>query len=142
MILAHLESSLVLLFKTRWPFFSAVRHHAISRTTAGFPPTNIFKTSFQTLYNSLKGGLDADTEQMVSITTGVKAGFEQKYDLRLITALITYAWHSFQLLQHGREIESMTFAKVKQTIECNSTRLKAFVYPLSLALIRSADERM
>jgi hypothetical protein len=36
MIPAHLESSLVQLFKTRWPFFSAVRHHAISRTTTGF----------------------------------------------------------------------------------------------------------
>jgi hypothetical protein len=43
MIPAYLESSLVLLFKTRWPFFSAVQHHAISSTTAGFPPTTILK---------------------------------------------------------------------------------------------------
>jgi hypothetical protein len=75
---------------------------------------------------------------MVSITTGIKAGFEQKYVLRLVTN----AWYSFQLLQYGREIESTTFAKMKQTIKCNSTRLKDFVIHLALAPIRSADERM
>jgi hypothetical protein len=69
MIPVHLKSCLVELFKTRWPFFSAVWHHATSKTSNGFPPTKIFKTSFQTLYNSLKGGLDANLEQVASITT-------------------------------------------------------------------------
>jgi hypothetical protein len=142
MIPAHLESSQVQLFKTRWPFFSAVQHHETYRSTNRFPPSNIFKISFQTLYNSLKVWLDANTEPMISITTGIKVGFEQKYVLCLNTALITNAWRSFQLLQYGIEIESMTFAKMKQTIKCNSTRLKDFLFHLALALIRSDNERM
>ncbi len=142
MIPAQLESYPVQPFKTRWPFFSAVQHHAISRTSPGFLLTNIFKGSFQTLYNSLKGGLDANMEQMASITTGIKVSFEQKYDLCLITALVTNAWHSFQLLQYGIEIENMTITKMKQTIKCNGTCFKDFVFHLALALIRSADERM
>jgi len=52
-------------FTTRWPFFTATWRHVIEETESGFPPSNIFKTSFQVLYNSLKGGLDANTEQMV-----------------------------------------------------------------------------
>jgi hypothetical protein len=51
---------------------------------------------------------------MVSITTGVKVGFEQKYVLRLVTALVANAWRLFQLLQHGGEIESMTLKRNKQ----------------------------
>jgi hypothetical protein len=76
---------------TRWPFFTATRRHAIEETESGFPSCNIFKTSFQVLYNSLKGGLDANTEQVASITPGVKVRFKQKYVLRLITALVTNA---------------------------------------------------
>ncbi len=76
---------------------------AIEETESGFPSCNIFKASFQVLYNSLKGGLDANTEQVASITPGVKVGFKQKYVLRLISALVTNAWRSLQLLNYGIE---------------------------------------
>ncbi len=123
-----LEPDVLELTKTRWPFFTAVRKHAINNTDNGFNPTNIFKTSFQTLYNSLKGVLDANTEQMVSISPGIKVGFEQKYVMHLMTALVTNAWHSFQLLQYGIEIESMNYTKVKQSIKRHGAHLKDFSF--------------
>jgi hypothetical protein len=79
---------------------------------------------------------------MASISPGIKVGFEQKYVMCLITALVTNAWHSFQLLHYGIEIESMTNTKVKQSIKWHGTCLKDFVFQLALALIRSTDERM
>ncbi len=81
-------------------------------------------------------------EQMASNTPGIKVGFEQKYVLWLITMLVMNAWHSFQLLQYRIEIESMTFTKVKQAVNCHGTCLKDFVFQLALALIRSTNERM
>ena len=63
------------------------------------------------LYSSLIGGLD--TEQVASITPGVKVGFKQKYVLRLITALVTNAWRTIQLLYYGIEIEIITYTKTK-----------------------------
>jgi hypothetical protein len=137
-----LEPDVLELIKYRWPFFTAMRKDAINHTNNGFQPTNIFKTSFQTLYNSLKGGLDAYTEQMSSISPGIKVGFEQKYVMCLMTAPVTNAWRSFQLLQYGIEIESMNNTKVKQSIKRHGTHLKDFVFQLALSLIRSADKRM
>jgi len=77
----NIEPSVVELFKTRWPFFMAIRKYAIESNSNGFPPCNIYKVSFQTLYNCLKDGLDANTQQMASITMGCKVGFEQKHVL-------------------------------------------------------------
>jgi hypothetical protein len=48
---------------------------------------------------------------VASITQGAKVGFEQKYVLRLITALVTNAWWSIKLLNYGVEIENMTHTK-------------------------------
>jgi len=64
------------------------------------------------LYNCLEGGLDANTQQMASITMGCKVGFEQKHVLQLLTTIVTNAWRSFQLLQYGKEIENMTLKRL------------------------------
>jgi hypothetical protein len=102
-------------------------------------PSTFLKHHFR---HCLKGGLDANTEQMASISLGVKVGFEQKYAMRLMKALVTNAWHSFQLLQYGIEIESMHYTKVEQSIKQHGTFLKDFVSQLALSLIKSTDERM
>jgi len=94
------------------------------------------------LYNSLKRGLDANTEQVASITPGVKVGFEQKYVLRLITTLVTNAWMSIQLLNYGIEIEKMAFTKTKLALNHSGIKLKDSTFNLPMGLIRSADERM
>jgi hypothetical protein len=80
------------------------------------------------LYNSLKGGLDANTKQVASITPGVKVAFKQKYVLRLITALVTDAWRSIQLLNYGIEIEKMTYTKTKLALNHIGIKLTDFVF--------------
>jgi hypothetical protein len=87
------------------------------------------------LYNSLKRGLDANTEQVASITPGVKVGFEQKYVLRLITTLVTNAWRSIQLLNYGIEIETMTFTKTKLALNHSGIKLKDSTFNLAMGLI-------
>jgi hypothetical protein len=77
---------------------------------------------------------------MASITLGMMVGFEQKYVLRLITALVANAWQSMQLLQYGIEIEIMAFTKTIQEVNRNGIRSKDFVFELAMLLIRSADE--
>jgi hypothetical protein len=51
----------------------------MSCNMAGFPSCALFKSSFQSLYNVIKGGLDANTQQCVSIHPNVKVSFDQKY---------------------------------------------------------------
>ena len=80
------------------------------------------------LYNSLKGGLDANTKQVASITPGVKVAFKQKYVLRLITALVTDAWRSIQLLNYEIEIEKMTNTKTKLALNHIGIKLTDFVF--------------
>jgi len=76
------------------------------------------------------------------ITQGVKVVFEQKYVLRLITALVTNAWWSIKLLNYGLEIENMTYTKTKLAVNWNGIKLKDFVFNLAMGLIRSADKWM
>ncbi len=72
-----------------------------------FPATSIFKTEIQTLYNSLKGGQDANTQQFSSICQQFQAKLEQKYVIRLLLAVVT-AWKVFQLLNHNVEAENFS----------------------------------
>ena len=116
-----LDKNAMEVFTTRWTFFIPTWRHAIEETESGFPSCNIFKASFQVLYSSLKGGLD--TEQVASITPGVKVGFKQKYVLRLITALVMNAWRTIQLPYYGIEIEIITYTKTKLALNHNGIKL-------------------
>jgi hypothetical protein len=62
--------------------------------------------------------------------------------LRLITALVTNAWRSIQLLNYGIEMENMTYTKTKLEVNQNGIKWKDFMFNLAMALIRSADKRM
>jgi len=72
-------------------------------------PINLFKSSYQSLYNSLKGGLDANTQQYVSIQPNVSVTFEQKYLLRMLLAGITNAWRAFQLMHLAERKSVITY---------------------------------
>jgi hypothetical protein len=50
------------------------------------------KTAIQALYNSLKGGLDANMQQFQAIQPLIKTGFEQKYVVCLLLSIVTNAW--------------------------------------------------
>jgi hypothetical protein len=58
----------------------------------------LFKTSYQCLYNNIKGGLDANTQQYVSIQPNVKVSFESKYIIHMVLAAVTNAWRTCQLI--------------------------------------------
>jgi hypothetical protein len=62
--------------------------------------------------------------------------------LRLITALVTNAWRSIQLLNYGIEMENMTYTKTKLEVNQNGIKWKDFMFNLAMALIRSADKWM
>jgi hypothetical protein len=68
------------ILTSRWLFFRQLRCQIVKSQEVnedmsehsetfpfGFPPTTMFKSKFQIMYNSLKGGLDANTQQYVSI---------------------------------------------------------------------------
>jgi len=76
---------------------------------AGFTPTNVVKTAVQVLYNSMKGGLDSNTQQYRSITPSICTGFEQKYIICLILCIVTNAWRAQQLL-HATIDEEQRFS--------------------------------
>jgi len=55
-----------------------MRQDALGTNNNGFPPSVVFKHAFQSMYNNIKGGLDANTQQYISICPSVKVNFEQK----------------------------------------------------------------
>jgi hypothetical protein len=57
-----------------------------------YPRLSLFKSIYQSLYNALKGGLDANMEQYISICPNVSVTFEAKYVLRMILAIVTITW--------------------------------------------------
>jgi hypothetical protein len=78
------------------------------KDNVAFPAASVFKTEIQMSHNSLKGGLDANTQQFSSICLQFKAKFEQKYVIRLLLAVLTNAWRAFQLLNHSIEAKSIS----------------------------------
>jgi hypothetical protein len=87
----NLSKSDLEVIKTRWPFFQKFWSTILPKRDCGMVPVNLFKSSYQSLYNSLKGGLDANTQQYVSIQPNVSVTFEQKYLIRMLLAGITNA---------------------------------------------------
>jgi hypothetical protein len=88
-------------------FFHELRKSAIDCGNAGFPPCSLFKTSFQSSNNVVKGGLDTNTQQYISIRPNDKVSFEQKNVIRLILAIVSNSWRAFQLLQSDSNIEEL-----------------------------------
>jgi len=103
-------------------------------------PINLFKSSYQSLYNSLKGGLDANTQQYVSIQPNVSVTFEQKYLLRMLLAGVTNAWRAFQLMHlELDENTDWTYTNVRNKVRKSDHKLKKFMHQLGLSFIKSAS---
>jgi hypothetical protein len=136
-----LNKDLVNVVATRWPFFKSVREFALAIPTLGFPATSLFKTSFQTLYNCLKGGLDANTQQYNSILPKLNVTFEQKYVIRMLLSIVTNSWRAFQLLRSNIAIEQSKFTTFRTKLNKRPEKLTDFNYNLALALLRSAESK-
>jgi hypothetical protein len=116
-----------------------MRKDAIACLGSGFPPSSLFKSSFQSLYNIIKGGLDANTQQYVSIWPNVKVSFEQKYAIRMILANVSNSWRAYQLLNLSGDLAEMTLSQLKRKLKNSKNKLQKFCHDLALALIRSAE---
>ncbi len=122
-------------------FFHELRKSAIDCGNAGFPPCSLFKTSFQSSNNVVKGGLDTNTQQYISIRPNDKVSFEQKNVIRLILAIVSNSWRAFQLLQSDSNIEELQFSQVRKKLQNLKVKLTKFCFDLAMALTRSADDR-
>jgi len=87
------------------------------------------------LYNALKGGLDANTEQYRSIPPNVSVTFEAKYVLRMILVIVTNSWRAYQLLNIKGNIKEMTRFQIKKQLQNSAVRLTTFNYDLAMDLI-------
>jgi len=129
------------LISSRWSFFKLMRLVVVLDCYAGFTPTNVVKTAVQVLYNSMKGGLDSNTQQYCSITPSIRTGFEQKYIICLILCIVTNAWRAQQLL-HATIDEEQRFSMMayRKSLGSTTQTLKDFHYNLAAALINSAND--
>ena len=53
------------IIETRWILFNNMRQYKLRHSDLGFPATSVLKTKVQMIYNALKGGLDANTQNIV-----------------------------------------------------------------------------
>jgi hypothetical protein len=116
----------IAIITSRWPFFHAMRREAVLCNGMGFPPSTLFKSSFQSLYNVIKGGLDANTQQYISIRPNVKVSFEQKYVIRMILANVSNSWRAFQLFSMSGDLENLTYTKLKTKVNNSKVKLQIF----------------
>jgi hypothetical protein len=136
-----LTKSEIQLICTRWPFFNIAHSYAVPNLQYGFPSCNVIKTAVQALYNSMKGGLDANSQQSLAILPPIKTGFEQKYVIRLIIAIVTNSWRALQLLGQPIDHEtSFSMYMYRKQLVNNCLSLKDFSYNLPMALITSSTD--
>jgi len=136
-----LSSKEVNLIVSQWPFFAMARSHVVPNMYFGFPPCSAMKIAVQLLYNSLKGGLDSNTQQFQSIIPPIRTGFEQKYVVCLIISIVTNAWRSHQLLNQPIEDKGgFSMHRYRKALVNNCLSLNDFNYNLSMALIQSSSD--
>jgi len=136
----HMSKSHIDIIASRWPFFKAMRDDILTLDYECYPRLSLFKSIYQSLYNALKGGLDANTEQYISIRPNVSVTFEAKYVLRMILAIVTNSWRAYQLLNIKGNIKEMTRFQIKKQLQNSAVRLTTFNYDLAMDLIRASDE--
>jgi hypothetical protein len=117
--------------------FHDMRKNLLIKHSRAFPATSVFKTEIQTIYNSLKGGLNANMQQFSSICQQLKTKFEQKYIIRLLLAVVTNTWRTFQLLNHKIEEDNFSLHLFWKSLISHCPSLRDFNYNLATVLIQS-----
>jgi len=94
------------VIRTRWPLFVAMRTKimGLDDESISFPSCQLMKSAAQSVYNSLKGGLDANTQQYRAICPKLNTSFECKFIIRMLLAIVTNSWRAMSLLQNGPDI--------------------------------------
>ena len=137
-----LDQKTIDIVRSRWPLFNCTRETAIAMNYKGFPPTSLYKTTFQMMYNCLKGGLDANSQQCAAIQPKIKVGFGQKYVVRMILAIVTNSWRAYQVLRSTSELEQLSYTAVKLRLQRKADKLTEFTFQLAMALIGLLMTRM
>ena len=123
-----------------YPYFCQV-HYVIPNLYHGFPPCNVIKTAVQALCNSLKGGLDANSQQCQSIMPPIRTGFKQKNVIRLVIAIVANSWRALQILQQPLDNDiSFSMSSYRNLLVNNCLSLKDFNYNQAMALINSSSD--
>jgi hypothetical protein len=139
---ADLAEDTVQTIISRWYFFKLMRDYVMTEYNnppRGFPATSLFKTTFQAIYNTLKGGLDNNTQQYCTIKPTVKTSFETKYVIRLILAIVTNSWRGKQLLANPTEgVPGML--SYRKLLSNHGPTLRDFTHKLAMGLIDSSDD--
>jgi hypothetical protein len=117
-----------------------MRDDAIGTDYQCYVRMSLFKSVYQSVYDSLKGGLDANTQQYISICPKVSVSFEAKYILWMLLAIVSNAWRAYQLLNMKDNFKDMTRTQIKKHLQNYTVRLTQFNYSLALDLIQVADE--
>jgi len=117
-----------------------MRDDAIGTDCECYVRMSLFKSVYQSVYDSLKGGLDANTQQYISICPKVSVSFEAKYILWMLLAIVSNAWRAYQLLNMKDNFKDMTRTQIKKHLQNYTVRLTQFNYSLALDLIQVADE--
>jgi hypothetical protein len=86
----------------------------------------------------LKGGLDTNTQQYISINPPIKTGFEQKSIIQMLVVNVINAWRAMQLLYPSPEMEEYSWKTYKKLLFDHSTNLQEISYNLATSLIQSA----
>ena len=107
-----------------------------------FPSCRLMKSAAQSVYNSLKGGLDANTQQYRAICPKLKTSFECKFIIRMLLAIVTNSWRAMSLLQNGPDIleSKLHYHQIRKLLSNKSETLSDFNFNLGKQLISSADE--
>jgi hypothetical protein len=82
--------------------------------------------------------LDANTQQYVSIQPPVKTKLEAKYIIRMMIAIVTNAWRSYQLLSKTIDVDNFILSMFKKQLRNSGMPIQEFNYNLAIALINSS----
>jgi hypothetical protein len=82
-----------------------MRNHLEHYPNYAFPATSVFKMEVQSLYNTLKGGLDANSQQFTAICPYFKKKFENKCVIRLLLAVVSNSWRGFQMVNSTVDLD-------------------------------------
>jgi hypothetical protein len=131
-----MESNIKIL-ETCWMFFTDMRNHLEHYPNYAFPSTSVFKTEVQSLYNTLKGGLDANSQQFPAICPYFKTKFENKYVIRLLFAVVSSSWRAFKMVNSTVDVDNFSLHLYRKHLSNTFQSLKDFTYNLGIGLLQS-----
>jgi hypothetical protein len=125
------------ILETCWMFFTDMRNHLEHYPNYAFPATSALKTELQSLYNTLKGGLDANSQQFAAICPYFKTKSVTKYVICLLLAVVSNSWRAFQMVNSTVDVDNFLLHLYRKHVSNACPSLKDFTYNLGIGLLQS-----